>query len=88
MSVNYSYSEIILDGMRDGYSYSEIVSDGIEVCASCGGADVNINRSQSKDESLKAEHCFTCNYAEGLALCMPCDGSFYQEAKETIKKLN
>jgi hypothetical protein len=81
MSVNYSYSEIILDGMRDGYSYSE-------VCASCGGADVNINRSQSKDKSLQAEHCFTCNYAEGLALCMPCDGSFYQEAKETIKKLN
>ena len=68
------------------YSYMEIVEEGIEVCASCGSADINFNRSiQDKNKSI--DHCFNCDYAEGIATCMPNDLHFYQEAKQTLNKL-
>ena len=68
------------------YSYMEIVEEGIEVCASCGSADINFNRNiQDKNKSL--DHCFNCDYAEGITTCMPDDLHFYQEAKETLNKL-
>ena len=68
------------------YTYTEIVEEGIEVCASCGSADINFNRNiQDKNKSI--DHCFNCDYAEGIATCMPNDLHFYQEAKETLNKL-
>ncbi|MFB5648453.1 MAG: hypothetical protein ACE5RM_03095 [Candidatus Nitrosomaritimum aestuariumsis] len=68
------------------YSYMEIVEEGIEVCASCGSADINFNRNiQDKNKSM--DHCFNCDYAEGITTCMPDDLHFYQEAKETLNKL-
>lgn len=68
------------------YSYMEIVEEGIEVCASCGSADINFNRN-IQDKSKSIDHCFNCDYAEGIATCMPNDLHFYQEAKETLNKL-
>ena len=68
------------------YSYQEIVEEGIEVCASCGSANINFNQN-NQDKSKPIEHCFDCDYAEGIATCMPNDLHFYQEAKETLKKL-
>ena len=68
------------------YSYMEIVEEGIEVCSSCGSADINFNRStQDKNKSL--DHCFNCDYAEGITTCMPDDLHFYPTAKETLNKL-
>jgi hypothetical protein len=68
------------------YTYTEIVEEGIEVCASCGSADINFNRN-IQDEIKSLDHCFNCDYAEGITTCMPDDLHFYQEAKETLNKL-
>lgn len=68
------------------YSYMEIVEEGIEVCASCGSADINFNRNiQDKNKSM--DHCFNCDCAEGITTCMPDDLHFYPTAKETLNKL-
>jgi len=64
----------------------EIVEEGIEVCASCGSADINFN-GNIQDKSKSIDHCFNRDYAEGIATCMPNDLHFYQEAKETLNKL-
>ena len=72
--------------MMSNYTYTEIVEEGIEICSSCGSADINFNRNtQDKNKSL--DHCFNCDYAEGITTCMPNDLHFYQEAKETLNKL-
>ena len=73
----------------NNYSYLEILEDGIEVCASCGGANINANRNiDDQDNTKPQDHCFNCDYAEGITLCMPNDLYFYQEAKETVNKIN
>ena len=77
---NYSYHLI--------KKYQEILEDGIEVCASCGGANINANRNiDDQDNTKPLDHCFNCDYAEGITLCMPDDLNFYQEAQETLNKI-
>ena len=71
------------------YSYQEILEDGIEVCASCGGANINGNRNiDDQDYTKPQDHCFNCDYAEGITLWMPNDLYCYQEAKATLNKIN
>ena len=54
------------------YSYGELVELGISVCASCGGANINLNKLPSEKHEDKEDHyCFDCELAEGTALCMP-----------------
>jgi len=70
------------------YTYTEIVEEGITVCASCGGANINLNKGMHKQDKNKTlDHCFDCDFAEGVTTCMPNDLHFYQEAKETLNKL-
>ena len=69
------------------YSYQEIVEDGISVCASCGNANINFNKPRP-NKNLDMSYCFDCDYAEGTMTCMPNDLYFYQEAKETLNKIN
>jgi DNA-directed RNA polymerase subunit RPC12/RpoP len=68
------------------YSYQEIIEEGIYVCASCGSANINFNKN-NQDQSKPIEHCFDCDYAEGIATCMPEDENFYPNAQITYKKL-
>tara|TARA_R110000782_G_C14600716_1_gene390957 strand:- start:82 stop:327 length:246 start_codon:yes stop_codon:yes gene_type:complete len=72
----------------NNYSYQELAENGISVCASCGSANINLNKgvnNQNKNKTL--DHCFDCDYAEGTALCMPDDLNFYQEAQATLNKI-
>ena len=68
------------------WSYDELVEQGIEVCASCGGANVNTNW-KIKINSLPMDWCFDCLHNEGTMTCMPDDDFFYSKAKETLKWL-
>ena len=68
------------------WSYSELAELGIEVCASCGGANIEVNQNKhTKDKP--SEYCYDCEYAEGSSTCMPDDDVFYPQAKETLNKL-
>jgi hypothetical protein len=70
----------------NSYSYRDILEDGIEVCASCGSA--NIENNQIKHTKSKPpQHCYDCDYAEGTSICMPDDKYFYNQAKETLNKM-
>ena len=70
------------------YSWGEIAELGISVCASCGGANINLNKLPSeKHEDKKESYCFDCEFAEGTALCMPDDEHFYNKAKDSVDKI-
>jgi len=70
------------------YSYGELVELGISVCASCGGANINLNKLPSEKHEDKEDHyCFDCEFAEGSNTCMPDDKHFYNEAKDTVDKI-
>mgnify|MGYP003132555280 FL=1 len=71
---------------KENWSYSELAEQGIEVCASCGGANVNTNW-KIKINSLPIDWCFDCLHNEGTMTCMPNDDVFYSKAKETLNKL-
>ena len=71
---------------KENWSYSELAEQGIEVCASCGGANVNTNW-KIKINSLPIDWCFNCLHNEGTMTCMPNDDVFYSKAKETLNKL-
>ena len=71
---------------KENWSYSELAEQGIEVCASCGGANVNTNW-KIKINSLPIDWCFNCLHNEGTMTCMPDDDVFYSKAKETLNKL-
>ena len=68
------------------WSYSEIFDLGIEVCASCGGANLNSNWKKTI-KSLPIDWCFDCLHNEGTMTCMPNDEVFYPKAKQTLNKL-
>ena len=73
--------------MKDkDWSYNEIFELGIEVCASCGGANLNSNWKKTI-ESLPLDWCFDCLHNEGTMTCMPNDDVFYPKAKQTLNKL-
>ncbi len=68
------------------YSYRDILENGIEVCASCGSA--NIENNQIKHTKSKpSEYCYDCDYAEGTSICMPDNTIFYAEAEVTLMKI-
>jgi len=70
------------------YSYGELVELGISVCASCGGANINLNKLPSEKHEDKEDHyCFDCEFAEGSNTCMPDDEIFYPLAQETLSKI-
>ena len=69
---------------KEDWSYGELAEQGIEVCASCGGANISAHYKHTKE---KPEYCYDCNYAEGTTICMPDDDVFYSKAKETLNKL-
>jgi len=71
---------------KEDWSYSELAEQGIEVCASCGGANVNTNW-KIKINSLPIDWCFDCLHNEGTMTCMPNDDVFYSKAKEALNKL-
>jgi hypothetical protein len=48
----------------------------------CGSANINFNKN-NQDQSKPIEHCFDCDYAEGIATCMPEDENFYPNAQIT-----
>ena len=68
------------------WSYDEIFELGIEVCASCGGANLNSNWKKTI-KSLPIDWCFDCLHNEGTMTCMPNDDIFYPKAKQTLNKL-
>ena len=68
------------------WSYDEIFELGIEVCASCGGANLNSNWKKTI-KSLPIDWCFDCLHNEGTMTCMPNDDVFYPKAKQTLNKL-
>ena len=68
------------------WSYDEIFELGIEVCASCGGANLNSNWKKTI-KSLPIDWCFDCLHNEGTMTCMPNDEVFYPKAKQTLNKL-
>ena len=68
--------------MNKNYSYTDIIELGIEVCASCGSANINYNF-----DAKPADFCRDCNFNEGTHTCMPDDENFYQMAKERLKIL-
>lgn len=68
--------------MKKNYSYTDIIELGIEVCASCGGSNINYNF-----DAKPADFCRDCNFSEGTHTCMPDDENFYQMAKERLKIL-
>ena len=70
---------------KEDWSYGELAEQGIEVCASCGGANVNTNW-KIKINSLPIDWCFNCLHNEGTMTCMPDDDVFYSKAKETFKE--
>jgi len=72
--------------MSEDYSYGEIVDLGIEVCVSCGGANINCNYPKI-NKKLEEHYCFDCECAEGSNTCMPEDKHFYSLAKETLRKI-
>ena len=72
---------------KENWSYSELAEQGIEVCASCGGANVNTNW-KIKINSLPIDWCFDCLHNEGTMTCMPNDDVFYSKAKETLNKFD
>ena len=61
---------------------------GIEVCASCGGSNINNNHKKNMIKSLPADWCFDCLHNEGTSICMPDDKLFYNQAKETLSNIN
>ena len=70
------------------YSYGELVELGISVCASCGGANINLNKFPSEKHEDKEDHyCFDCEFAEGSNTCMPDDEIFYPLAQEALSKI-
>ena len=71
---------------KEDWSYGELAEQGIEVCASCGGANVNSNW-KIKINSLPIDWGFNCLHNEGTMTCMPDDDVFYSKAKETLNKL-
>jgi len=70
----------------NSYSYRDILEDGIEVCASCGGANIEYNQIKHT-KGKPSEYCYDCDFAEGTSTCMPDDTIFYAEAKETLIKI-
>ena len=72
--------------MSEDYSYGEIVDLGIEVCVSCGGANINCNYPKI-NKKLEEHYCFDCEFAEGSNTCMPDDEFFYPLAQETLSKI-
>ena len=66
------------------HSTLEIINEGILVCVSCGSADIGHNHINN---NAPDDWCFVCNYDEGTNVCMPDDKYFYNQAKETLKKL-
>ena len=71
---------------KEDWSYGELAEQGIEVCASCGGANVNTNW-KIKINSLPIDWCFNCLHNEGTMTCMHDDDVFYSKSKETLNKL-
>ena len=71
---------------KEDWSYGELAEQGIEVCASCGGANINTNW-KIKINSLPIDWCFDCLHNEGTMTCMPDNEVFYSKAKETLNKL-
>ena len=68
------------------YSYSEFAELGIEVCTSCGSANIE-NHQIKHTKSKPPEYCYDCDYAEGTTICMPDDTIFYPEAELTLMKI-
>jgi len=64
------------------YSYADYLELGIEVCASCGGANINYNYNIEP-----GEYCKDCEHSEGTNTCMPDNEYFYQLAKQQMKKI-
>jgi len=71
----------------ENWSYGELYKLGIEVCASCGGANLNSNHKKKSIKSLPVDWCFDCLHNEGSTICMPDDDVFYPQAKKTLNKL-
>ena len=70
---------------ENSYSWYEL-SEMTEVCASCGGANINSNWKKTI-KSLPIDWCFDCLHNEGTMTCMPNDDIFYPKAKQTLNKL-
>lgn len=66
--------------MTKQYSYTDYLELGIEVCASCGGANINYNYDVEP-----GDYCRDCDFSEGTHTCMPDDKNFYLLAKEQLK---
>jgi hypothetical protein len=71
----------------ENWSYGALAEFGIEVCASCGGANLNSNHKKKSIKSLPVDWCFDCLHNEGSTICMPDDDVFYPQAKKTLNKL-
>ena len=67
---------------KENYSYGELVEFGIEVCASCGGANINYNYKVGPPD-----YCRDCKFEEGTNTVMPDNEYFYNNAKEQLKKI-
>jgi hypothetical protein len=70
----------------ENWSYGELHELGIEVCCSCGGANLNSNWKKTI-KSLPIDWCFDCSHNEGSTICVPDDDVFYPQAKKTLNKL-